>query len=155
MKNEFENISWVLYPNDSTPAVRQLRSRQQYFFVTAPMQDLLARHLEENATLKNVADKVAIHLNDTDPAISVAELMRLRYDEHVTDWANAWAICKNTFSHQSHAHACGIEDAVGAVAAAGIAATFANHLPYQPSVFGLSRQAPAGRHGFHQPLVVD
>lgn len=51
MKNEFENISWVLYPNDSTPAVRQLRSRQQYFFVTAPMQDLLARHLEENATL--------------------------------------------------------------------------------------------------------
>lgn len=49
-----------------------------------------------------MADKVAIHLNDTDPAISVAELMRLRYDEHVMDWANAWVICKNTFSHTNH-----------------------------------------------------
>ena len=101
-KNEFENISWVLYPNDSTPAGRELRLRQEYFFVAASMQDLIARHLGEHATLTNLADKVAIHLNDTHPAIGVAELMRLLCDEHGMAWADAWALCGKVFSYTNH-----------------------------------------------------
>ncbi|NLZ42886.1 MAG: glycogen/starch/alpha-glucan phosphorylase, partial [Comamonadaceae bacterium] len=62
-KNAYENISWVLYPNDSTPAGRELRLRQEYFFTSASLQDILARHLAEHGRLDNLADKVAIHLN--------------------------------------------------------------------------------------------
>jgi starch phosphorylase len=101
-KNEYENISWVLYPNDSTPAGRELRLKQEYFFVAASIQDLLARHLEENPGLDNLADKVAIHLNDTHPAIGVAELMRVLHDEHGLPWASAWSICTRTFSYTNH-----------------------------------------------------
>ena len=101
-KNEYENISWVLYPNDSTPAGRELRLKQEYFFVAASMQDLIARHLEENPGLDNLADKVAIHLNDTHPAIGVAELMRVLCDEKGMDWAAAWDICTRTFSYTNH-----------------------------------------------------
>jgi starch phosphorylase len=101
-KNEYENISWVLYPNDSTPAGRELRLRQEYFFVAASMQDLIARHLDEHDTLANLAEKVAIHLNDTHPAIGVAELMRLLCDEHAMPWAQAWALCGQVFSYTNH-----------------------------------------------------
>ena len=101
-KNEYENISWVLYPNDSTPAGRELRLRQEYFFVAASMQDLIARHLAEHGTLANLADKVAIHLNDTHPAIGVAELMRVLCDEHAMPWAQAWALCGKVFSYTNH-----------------------------------------------------
>ncbi len=101
-KNEYENISWVLYPNDSTPAGRELRLRQEYFFVAASMQDLIARHLDEHGSLANLAEKVAIHLNDTHPAISVAELMRLLCDEHAMPWAQAWALCGQVFSYTNH-----------------------------------------------------
>jgi starch phosphorylase len=102
VKNEFENISWVLYPNDSTPAGRELRLRQEYFFVSASLQDLLGRHLLEHARLENLADQVAIHLNDTHPAIGVAELMRLLVDEHGMPWAAAWAQCQRVFSYTNH-----------------------------------------------------
>ena len=101
-KNEYENISWVLYPNDSTPAGRELRLRQEYFFVAASLQDLVKRHLTEHGTLANLADKVAIHLNDTHPAIGVAELMRLLCDEHAMPWAAAWALCGRVFSYTNH-----------------------------------------------------
>ena len=101
-KNEFENISWVLYPNDSTPAGRELRLKQEYFFVAASIQDLVKRHLDEHPTLDNLADKVAIHLNDTHPAIAVAELMRLLCDEYQMSWAQAWALCEKTFSYTNH-----------------------------------------------------
>ena len=101
-KNEYENISWVLYPNDSTPAGRELRLRQEYFFVAASVQDLIARHLDEHGTLANLAEKVAIHLNDTHPAIGVAELMRLLCDEHAMPWAQAWALCGQVFSYTNH-----------------------------------------------------
>ena len=101
-KNEFENISWVLYPNDSTPAGRELRLRQEYFFTSASIQDILARHLAEHGHLANLADKVAIHLNDTHPAIGVAELMRLLVDEHGFTWASAWAMTQKTFSYTNH-----------------------------------------------------
>ncbi len=101
-KNEFENISWVLYPNDSTPAGRELRLKQEYFFVAASIQDLIKRHFVENPTLDNLADKVAIHLNDTHPAIAVAELMRLLCDEYRMEWDTAWEICGKTFSYTNH-----------------------------------------------------
>ena len=101
-KNQYENISWVLYPNDSTPAGRELRLRQEYFFTSASIQDILARHLAEHGRLANLSDKVAIHLNDTHPAIGVAELMRLLVDEHGFGWHAAWAITKKVFSYTNH-----------------------------------------------------
>jgi starch phosphorylase len=102
VKNEFENISWVLYPNDATPAGRELRLRQEYFFVAASLADIVARHLAEHGRLTSLADKVAIHLNDTHPAIGIAELMRLLTDEHGMPWADAWAQCQRVFSYTNH-----------------------------------------------------
>jgi starch phosphorylase len=101
-KNQFENISWVLYPNDSTPAGRELRLRQEYFFTSASIQDILARHRAEHGTLANLADRVAIHLNDTHPAIGVAELMRLLVDEQGFAWRDAWSITQRVFSYTNH-----------------------------------------------------
>ncbi len=101
-KNQFENISWVLYPNDSTPAGRELRLRQEYFFTSASLQDVIARHLLEHGRLDNLADAVAIHLNDTHPAIGVAELMRLLVDEHRMPWDQAWTVTQATFSYTNH-----------------------------------------------------
>ena len=101
-KNRFENISWVLYPNDSTPAGRELRLRQEFFFVSASLQDILFHHLEEHPSLANLADQVAIHLNDTHPAIAVAELMRLLCDEHGMLWNDAWTQCQRIFSYTNH-----------------------------------------------------
>ncbi|WP_234413838.1 glycogen/starch/alpha-glucan phosphorylase [Ideonella sp. A 288] len=101
-KNQFENISWVLYPNDSTPAGRELRLRQEYFFTSASLQDILARHWLEHGRFDNLADQVAIHLNDTHPAIGVAELMRLLVDEHGVAWADAWATTRRVFSYTNH-----------------------------------------------------
>jgi glycogen phosphorylase len=102
VKNEFENISWVLYPNDSTPAGRELRLRQEYFFTSASIQDIVGRHLAEHGRLDNLADKVAIHLNDTHPAIGVAELMRVLCDEHSMRWAAAWPLTQRVFSYTNH-----------------------------------------------------
>ncbi len=101
-KNQYENISWVLYPNDSTPAGRELRLRQEYFFTSASLQDILARHLAEHGRLNNLSDKVAVHLNDTHPAIGVAELMRLLVDEHAFSWQAGWAITQKVFSYTNH-----------------------------------------------------
>ena len=101
-KNEYENISWVLYPNDSTPAGRELRLRQEYFFTSASLQDILARHHAEHGGLANLAEHVAIHLNDTHPAIGVAELMRLLVDEHGLGWEQAWVITRRVFSYTNH-----------------------------------------------------
>ena len=101
-KNRFENISWVLYPNDSTAAGRELRLRQEYFFVAASLQDILFHHVEEHGSLHNLADQVAIHLNDTHPAIGVAELMRLLCDDYGMLWTEAWGHCKRIFSYTNH-----------------------------------------------------
>ena len=101
-KNQFENISWVLYPNDSTEAGRELRLRQEFFFTSASLQDILARHHAEHGTLANLAEFVAVHLNDTHPAIGVAEWMRLLVDEHGWPWAQAWACTTQVFSYTNH-----------------------------------------------------
>ncbi|WP_418320566.1 glycogen/starch/alpha-glucan phosphorylase [Piscinibacter sakaiensis] len=102
VKNEYENISWVLYPNDSTPAGRELRLKQEYFFTAASIHDIVCRHLEEHGGLTNLSEKVAIHLNDTHPAIGVAELMRVLCDDHGMRWKDAWAQCVDVFSYTNH-----------------------------------------------------
>ena len=102
VKNEYENISWVLYPNDSTPAGRELRLRQEYFFVAASIHDIVGRHLAEHGTLENLPERVAIHLNDTHPAIGVAELMRVLVDDHALPWSKAWSMVQKVFSYTNH-----------------------------------------------------
>ena len=97
-----ETISKVLYPNDNTPAGKELRLAQQYFFVSASLQDLIRIHLRNNTSLDNFYDRIAIQLNDTHPAIAVAELMRLFMDEHGMEWAHAWSITQKTLSYTNH-----------------------------------------------------
>ncbi|MBB4197337.1 glycogen phosphorylase [Rhodoblastus sphagnicola] len=97
-----ESISKILYPSDSTPAGLELRLRQEYFFASASLQDLIRRHLEQHGDIELLADKVAIQLNDTHPSIGVAELMRLLVDVHGVDWDRAWEITVATFSYTNH-----------------------------------------------------
>jgi len=97
-----EAISRVLYPSDETPAGRELRLRQEFFFTSASLQDLLRRHLAQFGSVRNLADKVAIQLNDTHPAIGIAELMRLLLDVHGIDWDEAWRITAAAFSYTNH-----------------------------------------------------
>ena len=97
-----ESISKVLYPSDSTPAGQELRLRQEYFFASASLQDLIRRHMKQTGDIRKLSDKVAIQLNDTHPAIGVAELMRLLVDAHGVSWKEAWAITQATFSYTNH-----------------------------------------------------
>jgi len=97
-----ESISKVLYPSDSTPAGQELRLRQEYFFASASLQDLIRRHMKQSGDIRKLSDKVAIQLNDTHPAIGVAELMRLLVDVHGVAWKDAWAITQATFSYTNH-----------------------------------------------------
>jgi starch phosphorylase len=101
-KHEAETINWVLYPDDSTLAGRKLRLRQEYFLVSASLQDLIARHLSEHGRLDSLADKAAIHLNDTHPALAVPELLRLLIDEHGMSWEAALAQCEHALSYTNH-----------------------------------------------------
>ncbi len=101
-KMSSENISKVLYPNDNTPQGRQLRLEQQYFFVSASLQDIIRRHLRINPSLDNLHEHFAIQLNDTHPAVSVAELMRLLVDEQNMDWDKAWYITQKTLAYTNH-----------------------------------------------------
>ena len=101
-KMSSETISKVLYPNDNTPQGKELRLAQQYFFVAASLQDLIRIHLQKHPTLDNFAEKSAIQLNDTHPAVAVAELMRLLIDEHDMEWDRAWDITQNTLAYTNH-----------------------------------------------------
>ena len=101
-KNVSENVSRVLYPDDRTEHGRELRLRQEYFFVSASLQDILRRHLKNHSGFEQLADKVAIHLNDTHPALAVPELMRLLIDEYQVDWERAWSWCTRIFSYTNH-----------------------------------------------------
>ncbi|MGA7388250.1 MAG: glycogen/starch/alpha-glucan family phosphorylase, partial [Pseudolabrys sp.] len=89
-------------PNDSTPEGQELRLRQEYFFTSASLQDLVRRHLDEFATLDNLADQASVQLNDTHPAIAVAELMRILVDDHDFVWEQAWTITRSTLSYTNH-----------------------------------------------------
>jgi glycogen phosphorylase len=101
-KMSSENISKVLYPNDNTPQGRALRLEQQYFFVSASLQDMIRKHLSLNPTLDNFQDSFAIQLNDTHPTVAIPELMRLFVDDHGMDWATAWNITQRTFAYTNH-----------------------------------------------------
>jgi starch phosphorylase len=97
-----EAINWVLYPDDSTQAGRELRLKQEFLLVSASLQDIVARHLAEHGRLDNLAEHAAIHLNDTHPALSVPEMMRILVDERRMAWAQAWAQCERIFSYTNH-----------------------------------------------------
>jgi glycogen phosphorylase len=97
-----ETITRVLYPADSTPAGQELRLRQEFFFSSASLQDIVRRHLQQYGDLGSLSDKVAIQLNDTHPAISIAELMRILIDIHGMKFASAWALTKATFGYTNH-----------------------------------------------------
>ena len=97
-----EAISKVLYPSDATPAGQELRLRQEFFFVSASLQDLVRRHLKKHASLANLHENAAIQLNDTHPAIAVVELMRVLMDLHSMSWAAAWDVTQKTFGYTNH-----------------------------------------------------
>ena len=99
---EAKNVSRILYPDDTTPQGKELRFKQQYFFVSASLQDLLAQHLAEGRPLDTLPDSVAIQLNDTHPALAIPELLRLLVDEHEVSWEQAWDITRRTFSYTNH-----------------------------------------------------
>jgi len=100
--NKAESLTRVLYPADATPAGQELRLRQEFFFSSASLQDILRRHLQQYDDFTSLPDKVAIQLNDTHPAVSVAELVRLLCDVHGMDFDQAWDITRRTFSYTNH-----------------------------------------------------
>jgi glycogen phosphorylase len=95
-------LNWVLYPDDSTDAGKELRLKQEYMLVSASLQDVIGRHLSEGGTLANLGKKNAVHLNDTHPAITPVELMRLLLDVHGLSWSEAWAITQDAVSYTNH-----------------------------------------------------
>lgn len=100
--NEAELISKVLYPSDDHFEGKQLRLSQQYFLVSASLQSIIKDHLKRNPSLDNLAEKAAIHINDTHPALAVPELMRLLMDEYGFAWEKAWDITVNTIAYTNH-----------------------------------------------------
>ena len=97
-----ENLSRVLYPNDATETGKELRFKQEYFFTSASLQDILHRHMLNHGSFDNLPEKAAVQLNDTHPAIAIAELMRLLVDQHGYQWDRAWDITRATFSYTNH-----------------------------------------------------
>jgi len=97
-----ESICKFLYPNDESPAGRELRLRQEYFFVSASLQDLVDRHLASDGQLRSLATKAAVQLNDTHPSLAVTELMRILVDLHNFRWDEAWRITVATLSYTNH-----------------------------------------------------
>ncbi len=101
-KMQSENITKVLYPNDEMLQGKTLRLQQQFFFVSCSLQDMIRIHLLLNRPLDKFHEKWAIQLNDTHPAIAVAELMRLLVDQHRIDWDTAWQVARQTFAYTNH-----------------------------------------------------
>lgn len=97
-----EVISKVLYPEDNHPEGKSLRLRQQYFLVSASIQDILSRHLKQYGTLDNLPEKAAIHINDTHPALVIPELMRFLLDECGYGWDTAWDLVTRTTAYTNH-----------------------------------------------------
>jgi starch phosphorylase len=97
-----KNLSRVLYPDDTTELGKELRLKQQYFFVSASLQDIVRDYKEIHGSLDQLPQKVAIQLNDTHPALAIPELMRILLDEHNFGWDKAWSITSNVFSYTNH-----------------------------------------------------
>ncbi|WP_313612029.1 glycogen/starch/alpha-glucan phosphorylase [Agrobacterium sp.] len=100
--NKAESLTRVLYPADANPAGQELRLRQEFFFSSASLQDILRRHLQQYPDFTSLPDKVSIQLNDTHPAISIAEMMRLLTDIHGLEFDEAWELTRKTFSYTNH-----------------------------------------------------
>lgn len=101
-KNSSENISKVLYPDDHTLAGKELRLKQQYFFVSATLRDIIRKHEKLKHTFNEFPEKIAVQLNDTHPSIAIPELMRIFVDEKKIPWDDAWAITTRIFSYTNH-----------------------------------------------------
>ena len=101
-KNRSETISKVLYPSDTKVFGKELRLKQQYFFVACSLHDIVRRHLSTHKDLSDFADKVAIQLNDTHPAVAIPELMRVFLDEHDLSWDQAWETTVKVFGYTNH-----------------------------------------------------
>jgi len=101
-KNLAESISYVLYPDDTSVRGKLLRIKQEYFFVSASLQDILREHLELGFSLQQIPDQISIQLNDTHPALAIPELMRLLCDENDMAWDQAWDITRRTFNYTNH-----------------------------------------------------
>jgi len=101
-KTQSENLSKVLYPNDTTQMGRELRLKQEYFFVSASLQDILKKFSADRRDFSELPQEVAIQLNDTHPSIAIPELMRILVDEHRVPWDEAWDIAVRTFSYTNH-----------------------------------------------------
>lgn len=97
-----EVITKVLYPSDNHREGKSLRLKQQYFLVSASIQDIIRRHLEKYGTIENLPDKVAIHINDTHPALAIPELMRILLDECGLTWEKAWSLVTKTVAYTNH-----------------------------------------------------
>ncbi|MHC2106820.1 glycogen/starch/alpha-glucan phosphorylase [Methylobacterium sp.] len=97
-----EAISRVLYPSDSSADGQELRLRQEYFFTSASLQDLIARHVMERGDVRSLSDHAAIQLNDTHPAIAVPELMRILMEDHDLSWEDAWHVTTHTLNYTNH-----------------------------------------------------
>jgi glycogen phosphorylase len=97
-----EAISKVLYPSDATPAGQELRLRQEYFFASASLLDLIRRHIKQWGDVRTLGEHAAVQLNDTHPAIGIAELMRILVDLNKVEWDEAWSITQATFSYTNH-----------------------------------------------------
>lgn len=97
-----ENISWVLYPNDKVRQGQELRLKQEYFLVSATLQDALRRHLKSHESAENLHEKAVFQLNDTHPAMAVSELMRLLLDEQLLGWDQAWDITTRCMAYTNH-----------------------------------------------------
>ncbi len=97
-----ESISKVLYPSDESPAGQELRLRQEFFFASASLQDLVRRHLKNFTDLTSLPEQAAIQLNDTHPSIAVVELMRILVDLHGMPWAEAWSLTQRVFGYTNH-----------------------------------------------------
>ncbi|MBQ7957770.1 MAG: glycogen/starch/alpha-glucan phosphorylase [Clostridia bacterium] len=97
-----EVISKVLYPEDKHPEGKSLRLKQQYFFVSASIQDIIRRHLRKYGTLDNLPEKVAVHINDTHPTLAIPEIMRILLDECGYGWDDAWNIVTKTVAYTNH-----------------------------------------------------
>lgn len=97
-----ENITKVLYPNDNFYSGKELRLRQQYFLVAATLQDAVRRHLVHHSNLDDLADKVVFQLNDTHPALAIAELQRMLIDDYDYEWDKAWSIVRGTMAYTNH-----------------------------------------------------
>jgi starch phosphorylase len=101
-KNASENVARMLYPNDMVVQGRELRLKQEYFFVSATLQDAIARHLRHHGDIRTLAEHAVFHLNDTQPALAIAELMHLLVDVHDLEWEDAWTITGQCMAYTNH-----------------------------------------------------